>query len=192
MIKQTIAFLLLLGLLLPSAAMAQSTLLPGADGQLEDEGMSETISFDELGELWDALDVEDYQWFESTYGITSACDYYFYEEYGDNFIFVFKDKSYFQDNVAQRNTVLACAIQSGRVSLWMLPYFVSYIANFFIAIGGTISLLFVILGGFWYMVGGITDDKEKGKKTIYYALIGMVISLLAWIIVNVVQVQVSG
>lgn len=87
---------------------------------------------------------------------------------------------------------LGCAIKTGRISLWMLPYFISYFANFFIGIAATVSLLFVLLGGFWYMTGGLTDDKEKGKKTIFYALLGMVITLLAWIFVNIIQVQVTG
>ena len=91
-----------------------------------------------------------------------------------------------------KETVLACAIKTGRIRLWMMPYFVSYFANFFIGISGTVSLLFVVMGGFWYMTGGITDDKEKGKKTITYALMGMGITLLAWVIVNVIQVQITS
>ena len=97
-----------------------------------------------------------------------------------------------EGNLENREIALSCAIKTGRIRLWMLPYFIKYIATFFIGLSGVISLLFVIIGGFWYMTGGLTDDKEKGKKTIMYALIGMVITLLAWIIVNVVQVQVTG
>jgi hypothetical protein len=41
------------------------------------------------------------------------------------------------------------------------------------------------------MTGGITDDKEKGKKTITYALIGLSITLLAWILVNIIQVAIT-
>lgn len=95
-------------------------------------------------------------------------------------------------NPEARDWYLTCAIRTGHVRLYMLPYFITYIANFLIGIAGTISVLFVILGGFWYMTGSITDDKEKGKKTITYALAGLGIALLAWIIVNVIQVQVTG
>lgn len=90
-----------------------------------------------------------------------------------------------------RECVLSLSIKYGRVHLWMLPYFITYFADFFLGIAGLISVLFVLLGGFWYMTGGVTDDKEKGKKTITYALLGLVLTLLAWIIVNVIQVQVT-
>ncbi|MDP2624775.1 MAG: pilin [Candidatus Peregrinibacteria bacterium] len=91
-----------------------------------------------------------------------------------------------------RANFLGCAIKTGIIKLWMVPFFITFFANFFIGLSGIISLLFVVLGGFWYMTGGITDDKEKGKKTIMYALVGMSITLLAWIIVNVIMVQITG
>jgi hypothetical protein len=95
------------------------------------------------------------------------------------------------DAPESRETYMSCAIKTGAIHLWMLPYFISYFADFFLGIAGLISVLFVLLGGFWYMTGGVTDDKEKGKKTITYALMGLVLTLLAWIIVNVLQVQVT-
>ncbi|EKD93325.1 MAG: hypothetical protein ACD_28C00178G0003 [uncultured bacterium] len=91
-----------------------------------------------------------------------------------------------------RDIYLGCAIQTGKLRLWMLPFFITYFIDFFIGIAGTISVLFVMLGGFWYITGGIVDDKEKGKNTIKWALVGLGITLLAWILVNVIQVQVSG
>lgn len=90
-----------------------------------------------------------------------------------------------------KDCVLALAIKYGKIHLWMIPYYITYFANFFIGLSGVISVLFVLLGGFWYMTGGLTDDKEKGKKTITYALGGMVLTLLAWLIVNIIQVQVT-
>lgn len=105
------------------------------------------------------------------------------------------DNPYFFKNEAsavQREQLLGCAVKLGRIHLWMLPYFITGIVNFLIYLSGTIAVLFVLLGGFWYMTGGITDDKEKGKKTITYALMGLAITLLAWIIVNIIMVQVTG
>lgn len=93
---------------------------------------------------------------------------------------------------ATRNCVLSLSIKYGSVHLWMIPYYLTYFADFFIGLAGLISVLFVLLGGFWYMTGGLTDDKEKGKKTVTYALLGLVLTLLAWLIVNIIQVQVTG
>jgi hypothetical protein len=157
MIKKLIALALLGTLLLPSAALAQGTLLPNTD-----------ITGMECREIYDN-----------------------YENIVHSF---FRDQETYSgdDWDSLRAEYLACAIKTGKLRLWMLPYFVQYIANFFIGVSGVISMLFVVLGGFWYMTGGITDGKDKGKKTIFYALVGLVITLLAWIIVNVIQVQVTG
>jgi hypothetical protein len=162
--KRLLSTLLLLGLLWPQLASAQqSTLLPGTE---KNDNQCEEV----LGIQTD----------DSNYANPSDFNFY--------------DSSHYTGlgSAEEKNEYLACAIKTGRIKLWMIPFFVSYMANFFIGVAGTVSLLFVILGGFWYMTGGVTDDKEKGKKTITYALIGLAITLLAWTIVNIVQVFVTG
>lgn len=177
--KRWIARLLVLAtLLLPQTVVfaQQSTLLPEPSGSLEvDTQIFEGLSEEQKQELADK-------------GIYTACEYSF-DEKG----IVFESSIYYKSTTSQddRQDILYCAIQSGKVHLWMIPYFISYFANFFIGLSGVISVLFVLLGGFWYMTGGLTDDKEKGKKTITYALGGMVLTLLAWLIVNIIQVQVT-
>jgi hypothetical protein len=42
------------------------------------------------------------------------------------------------------------------------------------------------------MIGSITENKDAGKKTLGYALGGFAITILAWTIVNVVQVFVTS
>lgn len=91
-----------------------------------------------------------------------------------------------------RDGILGCAIQTGNIHLWMIPYFITYIIEFLITIAGLISVLFIILGGYLYAWGGLTEDKEKGKKTVMYALIGFVLATLGWIIVNIIQVQLTS
>jgi hypothetical protein len=84
------------------------------------------------------------------------------------------------------DVILGCAIRTGKISLSMIPYFVKYFANFLLSIVGVICMLFIVIGGYWYIFGGLTDQKEKGKKFIGNALKGMVVAILSWVIVSVI------
>ena len=62
------------------------------------------------------------------------------------------------------------------------------IINFVLLIVGTIAVLFLIIGGFRYVISaGNTDQKEKAQKTITYSIIGIVIVLLAFVIVMTIN-----
>lgn len=185
MLKKILATLAVTMLLIPQLVFAQSaTLLPGKSANIE--------AFKQEYNNFPKEEKEKL----AKQGINNACEYFlrFVEETvqapGDD---IYSTRDYIRVASAEdRSDVLACAIESGGIHLWMLPYFITGIVNFLIYIAGTVAVLFVLLGGFWYMTGGLTDDKEKGKKTITYALMGLVITLLAWIIVNIIMVQVTG
>jgi hypothetical protein len=87
---------------------------------------------------------------------------------------------------AMKNEVLGCAVKTGRISLSMIPYYITYFANFLLSLSGVITMLFIVLGGYWYVFGGLMEQKERGKKYITHALMGMVIAILSWVIVTVV------
>ena len=56
-----------------------------------------------------------------------------------------------------------------------------------IGIMGVICIIFVVVGGVQYLTsGGDAAKVEKGKKTILYALIGLIICALAFAIVQFV------
>lgn len=174
--KRWILSLLPFLLLFPSLVSAQGTLLPYDSSYESYEQAWSQYSDEQIKEL-------------NAQGIFTPCDDYLMSTHGR----LYFDSEYLRTlNQEARDGILACSIKNGRVKLWMLPYFITYFANFFIGLAGTISVLFVILGGFWYMTGGVTDDKEKGKKTIQYALVGLAITLLAWVFINVIQVQITG
>lgn len=96
------------------------------------------------------------------------------------------------DLASAREDILACAIKTGRASLSLIPYFITYIINFALGMVGLISVLFIVIGGYRYVVGGLGEDKEKGKKTISSALMGMGLALLAWSIVNIILKAITG
>jgi hypothetical protein len=82
--------------------------------------------------------------------------------------------------------VLGCAIKTGRISLWMVPFFVKYLIQFALSIAGLVAIGAVIIGGYFYLFGGVDNDKERGKKAVMYGLLGFVVAILAWTIVNAV------
>ncbi len=91
-----------------------------------------------------------------------------------------------------KDHLLGCAIKTGRISLAMIPYFFTYFINFLLGMSGIITVLFIVIGGYHYVVGGLTEEKEKGKNTIKHALMGMGIALLAWTIVTVLINAITG
>jgi hypothetical protein len=86
---------------------------------------------------------------------------------------------------------LAGKFRSGKFELYDLGTYVQYLVETLIYFAGGISVLFVVIGGYKYMIGGMSDDKEAGKKTIMYALAGLVVVALAWSVVNAIQVFVT-
>lgn len=93
---------------------------------------------------------------------------------------------------SERDNLLGCAIKTGRISLNMLPYFVTYIANFLLSLVGIVSVLFIVIGGYQYIYGGLIDQKDKGKKTITHAVMGLAIALLSWVVVQIIITAVTS
>jgi len=80
---------------------------------------------------------------------------------------------------------LADSIRSGQIHLRQIPCFIKYFAKTLIAIAGSLSVIFVMIGGYKYVLP-TEEDKASAKKTITYALIGLAVSLLAWVLVDIV------
>lgn len=87
--------------------------------------------------------------------------------------------------------MLACALKSGNMSFWMVPYFVNYALEYAINVAGIIVVLMIVVGGYYYIYGAVTDDKEKGKTIITYAIGGYALVLVSWFIVNAVLLAVT-
>lgn len=66
-----------------------------------------------------------------------------------------------------------------------LPGVIINILNAIIFVGGIIAAVFIVIGGFNYMTSaGDAGKVAKAKNTIIYALIGLVVCVLAFAIVN--------
>lgn len=91
-----------------------------------------------------------------------------------------------------KDWIMGCAIKSGYIKFWMVPYFIKYILEWVINLSGLISVLMILVGAYYYIWGGISDEKEKGKKVILYAIGGLILTSVAWFIVNVLLLAITG
>ena len=61
-------------------------------------------------------------------------------------------------------------------------------SEFLLKIAGGLALLVIILGGVYYMVmGSNPDGQTKAKKIITYAVIGLAIALVSYVIIAAVE-----
>ncbi|MFH1284160.1 MAG: pilin, partial [Candidatus Peregrinibacteria bacterium] len=96
------------------------------------------------------------------------------------------------DKDVKYTDILGCAIKTGDIKLWMVPFFIRYFLEFVIGIAGLVSVGGIIYGGYLYLFAGLSDDKDKGKSAIKNSVIGLVLTLTAWGIVNIVMALVTG
>ncbi len=88
--------------------------------------------------------------------------------------------------------ILGCALKSGEIQFWMVPYYVIFAMEFVIELAGLIVVLMIMVGGYYYIAGGLTQDKEKGKTIITYAIGGFVLTLSSWILVNILLLALTS
>lgn len=86
-------------------------------------------------------------------------------------------------DIINRSASQACGTNCGG----SLPAAFSAIANTLIFLVGSISVIMIIVGGLRYVISnGDPKQAEVGRNTILYAVIGVVVSLLSYAIVNFV------
>lgn len=62
------------------------------------------------------------------------------------------------------------------------------VINALLLFAGAVAVLFLIIGGFRYVVStGNPDQVEAAKKTILYAILGLIIIFIAFVLVKLVQ-----
>lgn len=59
--------------------------------------------------------------------------------------------------------------------------------------GGIVAVLFIIIGGYYYLTArGNEEQATKGRHTLVYALIGLSLIILSYVIVNVLTNQLTN
>ncbi|MFA6457896.1 MAG: hypothetical protein WCV72_00715 [Patescibacteria group bacterium] len=96
------------------------------------------------------------------------------------------------DNI--RNSCTTWQINQGVCEPDMgLRKLVQIIINWFLYFLGFIATIFLIYGGFLYVTAGVSDDNiAKAKKIITYAVIGIILILIAAVLVNALLNMIAG
>jgi hypothetical protein len=77
--------------------------------------------------------------------------------------------------------------QNGQTGANTVVGFIAMLIKIVLFVSGALAVLFVIIGGIMYLTSaGNEEQATKGKKTITYALVGIIIIILSYVIVNVV------
>lgn len=95
---------------------------------------------------------------------------------------------------AQLNKNLPCDSSTGlNCQATSFNGFIRIIINWMLGIAFGIAVLFLIIGGFWYITSaGNEETAEKGRGTAVNAIIGIVIIILSYVIINVVSNLVAN
>ncbi|MEK7559025.1 MAG: pilin [Patescibacteria group bacterium] len=81
-----------------------------------------------------------------------------------------------------------CLSPEGVATLNCIPIVFSNIVNWALILSGTTALFFVIISGTRYIRSGGDQEKIKGaRETLTYAIIGLVIILLSFGIINFIS-----
>lgn len=83
-----------------------------------------------------------------------------------------------------------CASNNSGQQLFGANSFWTNIVNTMIFIVGTVSVLMIVVGGLRYVLsGGDSSATTSAKNTILYAIIGVVVALMAYAIINFVVIR---
>ncbi|EKD29247.1 MAG: hypothetical protein ACD_78C00464G0004 [uncultured bacterium (gcode 4)] len=79
-------------------------------------------------------------------------------------------------------------LREGNISFDDIPKIISYAATFILGFAATVAVIMIIYGAFQMALFGLTSqEKKKGAETIQHGIIGFVIAVSSWFIINTVM-----
>lgn len=84
-----------------------------------------------------------------------------------------------------------CNFRTGAISFDCIPLYLSYLIKFVFGLAGGFALIEIIKGGYEYALSGLQQfgglpDKEAGKKRITNAILGLIVVVFTFLIVDTI------
>lgn len=149
-----------------------TTLISEKEGNISDDELDKIIRYDNSNSKFACATKDLNNYLTTDNWVKKACDPNTPAEVSD----------------FRENDILGCSIITGRIRFAYVPRFIVYALELLTILSGVLSLLFVILGGYYYLINSLSGgDMDKGKSYIKNAVIGLIVSLSAWSVINLVQ-----
>ncbi len=84
--------------------------------------------------------------------------------------------------------VSADKIRKGNITFNDIPNIINYATKLILGFAATVAVVMIIYGAFQMALFGLTSqEKKKGAETITHGIIGFVIAVSSWFIINMVM-----
>jgi hypothetical protein len=90
--------------------------------------------------------------------------------------------------IPDTGTIGSCSFVTGDFDFDCIPLYLAYLIRLAFSLAGGFAVFEIVKGGYEYAISGIPDtiDKETGKKRIKNAIIGLIVVILAYLIVDMI------
>ena len=89
-----------------------------------------------------------------------------------------------QEFIPASGALGACNFVTGEFNFDCIPIYVGYLVKVLFAMTGGFALIEIVKSGYEIALSGVTGDKEKGKKHLTWALLGLALSICAFLVVD--------
>lgn len=89
-----------------------------------------------------------------------------------------------QEFIPSSGVIAGCNFITGEFSFDCIPIYVGYLVKVLFAMTGGFALMEIVKAGYEIALSGVTGDKEKGKKHLTWALLGLALSICSFLIVD--------
>ena len=79
-----------------------------------------------------------------------------------------------------------CDFTTGRLMAACIPVFIGHLVTILIGLIGTIFVINIMIAGYQYAIGSLDGDQGKAKERIYWSIIGLIVTLCSYLILDLV------
>lgn len=79
-----------------------------------------------------------------------------------------------------------CDFTTGRLAAACIPVFIGHLVQVIMGLVGSVFVINVMIGGYEYVIGSLQGEESNGKERIYWSIIGLIVTSLAYLILDLV------